>query len=40
MSADNLPEEATRLNFRHFLQQHQFGKHLFETIQGTLYVFA
>jgi IS5 family transposase len=34
--ADNLPDETTILNFRHFLEEHKFGKRLFETIQRHL----
>ena len=31
--SDNLPDETTTLNFRHFIEQHKFGKRLFDTIQ-------
>lgn len=31
--SDNLPDETTILNFRHFIEQHKFGKRLFDTIQ-------
>jgi IS5 family transposase len=34
--SDNLSGETTILNFRHFLEMHTFGKHLFETIQKYL----
>jgi IS5 family transposase len=34
--SDNLPDETTILNFRHFLEKHKFGKCLFETIQRHL----
>ena len=34
--SDNLPDETTVLNFRHFLEAHKFGKRLFETIQRHL----
>ena len=34
--SDNLPDETTILNFRHFLEKHKFGKRLFETIQRHL----
>ena len=30
--SDNLPDETTILNFRHFLEKHKFGKCLFETM--------
>ena len=31
--SDNLPDETTILNFRHFIEQHKFGRRLFDTIQ-------
>ncbi len=34
--SDNLPDETTILNFRHFLEKYTFGKRLFETIQRHL----
>lgn len=34
--SDSLPDETTILNFRHFLERHKFGQHLFETIQSHL----
>ena len=34
--SDNLPDETTILNFRHFLEAHKFGKRLFETIHRHL----
>lgn len=34
--SDNLPDETTILNFRHFLERHQFGQQIFETIQEHL----
>jgi IS5 family transposase len=34
--SDNLPDETTILNFRHFLEKHKFGRCLFETIQRHL----
>jgi len=34
--SDNLPDETTILNFRHFLEKHKFGQRLFETIQKHL----
>ncbi|GAB3104403.1 hypothetical protein GCM10027217_27820 [Pseudomaricurvus hydrocarbonicus] len=34
--SDNLPDETTILNFRHFLEKHMFGQRLFDTIQGHL----
>jgi IS5 family transposase len=33
---DNLPDETTILNFRHFLERHKFGQRLFDTIQSHL----
>jgi transposase, IS5 family len=32
----NLPDETTILNFRHFLEEHKFGKIIFETINAHL----
>ncbi len=32
----NLPDETTILNFRHFLEEHKFGKMIFKTINGHL----
>lgn len=32
----NLPDETTILNFRHFLEEHKFGKIIFETINTHL----
>jgi IS5 family transposase len=34
--SDNLPDETTILNFRHFLERHKFGQRLFGTIQEHL----
>ncbi|WP_019603074.1 IS5 family transposase [Teredinibacter turnerae] len=34
--SDNLPDETTILNFRHFLESHKFGQRLFDTIQEHL----
>lgn len=34
--SDNLPDETTILNFRHFLDRHKFGQRLFDTIQPHL----
>lgn len=34
--SDNLPDETTILNFRHFLERHKFGQRLFDTIQSHL----
>lgn len=34
--SDNLPDETTILNFRHFLEKHKFGQRLFDTIQSHL----
>ncbi len=34
--SDNLPDETTILNFRHFLERHKFGHRLFDTIQSHL----
>ena len=34
--SDNLPDETTILNFRHFLERHKFGQRLFDTIQDHL----
>ncbi len=34
--SDNLPDETTILNFRRFIEQHKFGKKLFESIQDDL----
>jgi len=34
--SDNLPDETTILNFRHFIESHKFGKRLFSTIQEEL----
>lgn len=34
--SDNLPDETTILNFRHFLENHKFGQRLFDTIQSHL----
>lgn len=34
--SDNLPDETTILNFRHFIERHKFGQRLFETIQSHL----
>lgn len=34
--SDNLPDETTILNFRHFLERHKFGQRLFDTIQEHL----
>lgn len=34
--SDNLPDETTILNFRHFVEQNKFGKRLFDTIQSHL----
>lgn len=34
--SDNLPDETTILNFRHFLEKHKFGKRMFDTIQKHL----
>ena len=34
--SENLPDETTILNFRHFLERHKFGQRLFETIQSHL----
>ena len=31
-----IPDETTILNFRHFVERHKFGKHLFNTIQEHL----
>ncbi|WP_188149383.1 transposase, partial [Teredinibacter waterburyi] len=31
--SDNLPDETTILNFRHFLESHKLGQKLFDTIQ-------
>ena len=33
---DNLPDETTILNFRHFLERHKFGQRLFGAIQSHL----
>jgi IS5 family transposase len=30
--ADNIPDETTILNFRHFVEKHKFGKRLFESV--------
>lgn len=30
--SDNLPDETTILNFRHFIERHKFGQRLFDTI--------
>ena len=32
----NIPDETTLLNFRHFIEQHTFGKRLFEAVQAHL----
>ncbi|GAB3095897.1 IS5-like element ISVch5 family transposase [Pseudomaricurvus hydrocarbonicus] len=32
--SDNLPDETTILNFRHFLEKPKFGQRLFDIIQG------
>lgn len=34
--SDNLPDETTIRNFRHFLERHKFGQRLFDTIQSHL----
>jgi IS5 family transposase len=34
--SDNLPDETTILNFRHFLERHKFGQGLLDTIQEHL----
>lgn len=34
--ADNIPDETTILNFRHFLEKNKFGQRLFDTIQSHL----
>ena len=34
--SDNLPDETTILNFRHFLERNKFGQRLFDTIQKHL----
>ena len=34
--SDNLPDETTILNFRHFVEQNKFGKRLFDTIRSHL----
>ena len=34
--SDRLPDETTILNFRHFLERHQFGQRLFDIIQSHL----
>jgi len=30
--SENIPDETTILNFRHFIERHKFGKHLFESV--------
>jgi transposase, IS5 family len=34
--SDNLPDETTILNFRHFVERHKLGKHLFDKVQEHL----
>lgn len=34
--SDNIPDETTILNFRHFIERHNFGKRLFESVQTHL----
>ena len=34
--SDNLSDETTTVNFRHFLERHKFGQRLFDTIQSHL----
>lgn len=34
--SDNIPDETTILNFRHFIERHKFGKRLFESVQEYL----
>src|SRR5690554_6539563 len=34
--SDNLPDETTILNFRHFIERHKLGKHLFDKVQEHL----
>src|SRR5690606_37761802 len=34
--SDNLPDETTILNFRHFIEHHRLGKKLFDSIQSDL----
>lgn len=34
--SENIPDETTILNFRHFLEQHKFGKRIFETVNQHL----
>ncbi len=35
--SDNLPDETTILNFRHFIEKHKFGKRLFDSVQERLH---
>jgi transposase, IS5 family len=35
--SDNLPDETTILNFRHFIEKHKFGKRLFDSVQEHLH---
>ena len=34
--SDNLPDETTILNFRHFIERHKLGKRLFDSVQEHL----
>lgn len=34
--SDNLPDETTILNFRHFIEHHKLGQHLFDKVQEHL----
>lgn len=34
--SDNIPDETTILNFRHFVERHKFGKRMFDAVQQHL----